>query len=132
MIFRLSAFSRNLRNELSKTRKIYFYDFGIRNALIKNFNDFELRNDKGNVWENFLIVERMKRDAVKKERKNYYFWRTYDKKEIDLIEERGGKLNGFEFKWNSRRFKKPKLFLEKYKGSKLSLVNRDNFLDFVM
>ncbi|MBU4210847.1 ATP-binding protein [Patescibacteria group bacterium] len=132
VIFRLSAFSRNLRNELNKTRKIYFYDLGIRNALIKNFNNFELRNDKGNVWENFLIVERMKRDAVKKERKNYYFWRTYDKKEIDLIEERGGKLNGFEFKWNSRSFKKPKLFLEKYKSSSLSLVNRENFLDFVM
>ncbi|MBU0974897.1 ATP-binding protein [Patescibacteria group bacterium] len=131
VIFRLPALSRNIRKEISKSRKIYFYDLGIRNALIKNFNTYDLRQDRGHVWENFLVSERKKRDIYLKESKNYYFWRTYDQKEIDLVEEQSGKMTGFEFKWSKEEFKKPLEFLHAYPNSEVSLVNKNQFLDFV-
>lgn len=132
VVFRLPALSRNLRKEISKSRKIYFYDLGIRNALIKNFNDYDIRSDKGNMWENFLVSERMKRDSYKGENKNYYFWRTYDRKEIDLVEECDGKITAFEFKWKEDKCKKHADFLSSYAESKIKLINRNKFLDFVI
>ena len=100
VIFRVGTFSRNLRNELTKTRKIYFYDNGIRNAIISNYNPVELRDDLGALWENFLMSERQKYLAYNHIYCNRFFWRTKAQQEIDCIEERGGKLYAFEFKWN--------------------------------
>ncbi|KUK76544.1 MAG: Putative ATPase (AAA+ superfamily), partial [candidate division WS6 bacterium 34_10] len=132
VIFSLSGFSRNLRKEISKMEKYYFYDNGIRNSLIKNFNDLDTRNDVGQLWENFLMVERMKKNSYNKLSVNYYFWRTYDQKEIDLIEERGGKLYGYEFKWNHKDVKEPKEWIEEYDSSEFKVIDRENFLDFVI
>jgi len=131
VIFRLPAFSRNLRKEINKSRKIYFYDLGIRNALIRNFNPYNIRNDLGQAWENLLVSERQKRDLYKKLHKNYYFWRTYDQKEIDLIEDTGGKLTGFEFKWNKLISKIPKDFIDTYPNSKTEIVNNKSYIKFV-
>lgn len=132
VIFRLPALSRNMRKEVSKSRKIYFYDLGVRNALIKNFNSYELRTDRGQVWENYLISERKKRDHYLRESKNYYFWRTYDQQELDLVEEHSGKLFGFEFKWQKNKFRRPTDFLQSYPNSEIKLINKDNFLEFVL
>jgi len=131
VIFRLRPFSRNLRTELKKLRKIYFYDTGIRNALINNFNMLDLRQDAGVLWENFMISERVKYNNNNGENKNIYFWRTHTQKEIDYLEEFGGKLRGYEFKLNKDKFKKPKEFLEAYENSKLEVVNRENYLEFL-
>jgi predicted AAA+ superfamily ATPase len=131
VIFSLSGFSRNLRKEINKMEKYYFYDNGIRNSLIKNFNDLDTRNDVGQLWENFLMIERMKNNSYNKLSVNYYFWRTYDQKEIDLIEERGGKLYGYEFKWNHKDIKAPKEWIEEYDNSEFKVIDRENFLDFV-
>lgn len=130
IIFSLNAFSRNMRKEISKSKKIYFYDVGIRNSLIQNFNSPSLRTDVGALWENLLILERMKTNSHNNVRPNTYFWRTYDQKEIDYIEEAGGILNAFEFKWTGKA-KAPKEFLEEYVNSKFTVVNRDNYFDFV-
>jgi hypothetical protein len=99
IIFKLQPLSRNLRKEISTNRKIYFYDNGIRNALIANFNPLNLRNDTGALWENFMISERIKFNHYERRFVNSYFWRTYDRQEIDLIEEHGGRFEAFEFKW---------------------------------
>jgi len=132
IIFRLPAFSRNQRNELTKTRKIYFYDLGIRNSLIQNFNPLELRNDVGALWENFLIVERMKRNEYQQISSNNYFWRNYSQQEIDYIEESGGILNCYKFKWNDRKKAKlPNSFKEAYPNHTFEVINQDNWLDFV-
>jgi hypothetical protein len=131
VIFSLSGFSRNLRKEINKMEKYYFYDNGIRNSLIKNFNDLDTRNDVGQLWENFLMVERMKNNSYSKLSVNYYFWRTYDQKEIDLIEERGGKLYGYEFKWNHKDVKAPEEWIEEYDSSEFEVIDKENFLDFV-
>lgn len=132
VIFRLPAFSRNLRTEIKKSRKIYFYDCGIRNALIRNFNSLNLRNDGGSLWENFCIIERMKANQRKDLSPNQYFWRTYSQKEIDYIEERDGKLYAFEFKWNKKKTKIPKEFLDTYKNSKFKVINKDNYQEFAV
>ncbi len=131
IIFPLRPFSRNLRKEIGKKRKIYFYDLGIRNSIIKNFNPLDVRNDTGALWENFLIAERVKTNSAGKKRVNQYFWRTYDKKEIDLVEESGGQLSGYEFKWGKGKLKPLKDFLNAYPGSSVQLINRENFMDFV-
>ncbi len=131
VIFRLSGFSRNLRKEIKKQDKIYFYDLGIRNAIINNFSNLEFRVDRGQLWENFLIIERMKLNSYREEHKNLYFWRTYTGAEIDFIEEYAGKLHAYEFKWNTKIPKPPKTWLETYKNATFDYVNRDNFLDFV-
>lgn len=101
VIFRLYGFSRNLRSEINRKVKIYFYDLGVRNALINNFNSLNLRNDSGPIFENYAIAEKVKINANLSQRSNLYFWRTYEEKEIDLIEERNGKIFGFEFKMKS-------------------------------
>lgn len=131
VIFKLSGFSRNLRKEVTKMSKYYFYDNGIRNALISNFNKIIDRDDVGRLWENFIIVERMKRNSIQKHYTNSYFWRTYDKDEIDLIEENSGKLFAYEIKWHNKNVKVPSVWKETYKNASYDIVNRDNYLKFV-
>ncbi len=132
ILYNLRGFSKNLRTEINKKSKYFFYDNGIRNAIISNFNNLDLRNDVGALWENFLVSERLKTQTYKKIVSNNYFWRTWEKKEIDWIEEREGKIFGYEFK-----FKKPKktafsLFKKVYRNSKLEIITKDNFLKFLL
>jgi hypothetical protein len=131
IIYALPAFSRNLRNELTGKNKYYFYDNGIRNALVSNFNAFDLRNDTGGLWENFMVMERIKRNAYKGYSPNLYFWRTYDQKEIDMIEERDGGLFGYEFKWGSKTPKPPKLWTDTYSEASYTVYNPENYMNFV-
>lgn len=131
IIINIRGFSRNLRKEISKTSKYYFVDLGLRNALIRNFNPLLLRNDKGAMFENFCIIERIKSFANKRGAANYYFWRTYDQKEIDLIEEREGQLFGFEFKYSKDKTKIPQEFLQTYPNSQVTIINQDNYLEFL-
>jgi len=132
VIFRLNPLRRNLRSEIGTSRKIYFYDTGIRNALISNFNPIELRQDLGVLWENFLICERIKLNHYNSKWVNYFFWRTKNQQEIDFIEETGGKISAFEFKWNP--LKNPsfsKTFKKAYPDSKSQVINKDNFNEFI-
>ncbi len=131
VIKRVYGFSRNLRKEIAKMSRFYFYDIGIRNAIIQNFNKLDLRNDLGQLWENYLFMERLKRNSYKNIHSNIYFWRTYDQKEIDLIEEREGKLFAYEIKWNKNKAKIPKEFLETYKNSEFKIINQENYLEFI-
>ncbi len=131
VIFRLSPFSRNLRNELTRLRKIYFYDTGIRNALINNFNGLYLRQDVGALWENFMICERMKRNANNGLSVNSYFWRTHSQQEMDYLEDKDGKLDAFEFKWKSGKQRIPKAFINAYPDSRVECINQNNYEEFV-
>lgn len=131
IIFRLPPLSRNLRKEISKSRKIYFWDTGIRNAVINNFNPLSLRNDIGPLWENFLIAERLKRNEILGKQVNYYFWRTWDQQEIDYIEDEGGILSGWEIKWDNKGKKPPKAWMETYKNSSYQIINKNNYLEFL-
>lgn len=131
VIFSLNGFSRNLRNEYTKSPRYYFWDNGIRNVLISNFNPLNLRDDVGKLWENYCISERLKKTHYQQQPVNHYFWRTYDQKEIDLVEDTGGKLTGFEFKWTESKTKVPKQFLDAYDHSEFQVINRDNYLDFI-
>ncbi len=132
VIFRLGAFNRNLRKELKRSRKIYFYDNGIRNSLIANFNPPEIRNDNGALWENFIIAERIKYIRNNNIWANTYFWRTQDQQEIDYIEEREGKLYAFEFKWNPKsKARLSKTFSSAYPGTQFEVINPNNFESFL-
>ena len=131
VIFKLNGFSRNLRKEISKNSRYFFYDVGIRNALINNFNSLLVRNDTGLLWENYIIMERIKKQEYSRISANNYFWRTYDQKEIDFIEEREGKLYGYEIKWSASKGKLPKEWLETYLESIYEVINKDNYLDFI-
>jgi len=131
VIFKLPAFSRNLRNEIKKGKKYYFSDNGIRNVLISNFSLPEMRQDKGALWENFLISERVKNNAYQGRFVNTYFWRTHDQAEIDYLEETDGILQAYEFKWKEKKFRFPASFLEAYPNNETSMISRDNFEDFV-
>jgi uncharacterized protein len=131
IVFPLTSFSRNLRNEIKTNRKIYFYDNGIRNAVIQNFNPMALRNDIGILWENFLISERLKKNHYHKRHCNKYFWRTKQQQEIDYLEETDGKITGFEFKWNSKaKIKTPVNFVKTYNAD-IEVISRENFKEFV-
>ena len=128
VIFRLRSFSRNLRNELKKSRKIYFYDNGIRNALLNNFNPLSLRTDKGALFENYLVSERMKFLHYSGQYANRYFWRTQSQQEIDYLEDRDGIIHAFEFKWgDSEKAKLPLTFSNAYPDHSFQLVNSTNF-----
>jgi len=132
VIFRLRSFSRNMRNELKKSQKVYFYDNGIRNALIQNFNSLNLRTDTGALWENFMLSDRRKHVDYERIFCNRYFWRTHTQQEIDYIEERGGILHAFEFKWNSKKQAKvPVSFASNYPEHKFKRVTPDNYIDFL-
>ena len=132
IIFRLSGFSRNLRKEVKKMDKIYFWDVGVRNAVIGNFNMLDNRDDVGLLWENFLVAERIKRQKYKNKLSSFYYWRLSSGAELDLVEEEAGKLSGFEFKWTKRKVHPPASWLQTYKKADFKLVNRDNWLDFVL
>jgi predicted AAA+ superfamily ATPase len=133
IIFRLRAFSRNLRSEITSANKIYFYDLGIRNALINNFNQLTIRQDIGALWENFCILERRKRNQNHRLFTNTYFWRTYEQKEIDYIEEAGGELSAFEFKWSTdARVKKPMEFFVTYPQSTFTVIHQENWKPFLL
>lgn len=128
----LFSYSRNLRDEVKAKRKCYFWDNGIRNAIISGFNNLEIRNDVGALWENFLIIERLKKQEYQPIYANNYFWRTWEQKEVDFIEERDGKLFGFEFKWSpTKKSKSKSLFLETYSNASLETVTPKNYLTFV-
>ena len=131
VVFRLPAYSRNMRTEIKKGRKIYFYDNGIRNALISNFAPLELRNDVGALWENMMVCERLKRNVYSRSYAQMFFWRTQQQQEIDLIEEMDGRLSAFEFKWRKSNARLPKAFTENYPESDFSVVTPDNYLDFI-
>ncbi len=132
IVFRLPSFSRNLRNEIKTNQKIYFYDNGIRNMVIGDLNPLELRQDKGALWENFLICERLKSNAYSKKIAKLYFWRTKQQQEIDCVEDVAGKLYGFEFKWNENaKAKIPKTFGNTYNAS-VEVIHRNNFKQFVI
>jgi predicted AAA+ superfamily ATPase len=132
VVFRLDSFSRNLRNEIKKGKKIYFYDNGIRNAVLSNFAPLELRNDTGALWENLMVSERVKYNSYTNSFAQLFFWRTHDQKEIDLIEEQDGVLKTFEFKWNSKaKARQPKIFKEIYPDSTYEVVTPDNFWKFL-
>lgn len=131
VIQKLAGFSRNLRSEITKNSRYYFLDNGVRNALINNFNVLELRNDSGELWENYLVIERLKRQEYLLEQANNYFWRTYTQKEIDLVEEREGKLFGYEMKWGAAQAKPPKEWLEAYPNASWQLINRQNYMELI-
>jgi len=131
IIYPLTSFSRNLRNEIKSNQKIYFYDNGVRNALIQNFNPIELRNDVGALWENFLVSERVKRNHYHRIFANRYFWRTKQQQELDYVEEKDGVISGFEFKWNpNAAVRIPKNFIDTY-SAEVTIVTNDNFREFV-
>ncbi len=133
VVFRIPSFSRNLRAELKKSRKIYFYDNGIRNALISNFNQLENRADVGALWENFLMSERIKQQSYSSVGVNHYFWRTTEQKEIDLLEESGENLKAFEFKWNSSaKSKVPSGFLQAYPKATFQTISMQNVDEFLL
>lgn len=132
VVFRLKGFSRNLRKEITKMDKIYFYDLGVRNILIDNLKQLKDRNDSGALWENFLIVERMKKLEYTQKLASQYYWRTYTGAELDLIEDAEGVLIGFEFKFNEKIVKAPIGWLSTYSNARFSAVNRKSYLDFIL
>lgn len=134
IVFRLGSFSRNLRNELKRSNKIYFWDLGIRNAVIGNFSQLENRNDVGEIWENFVISERLKRHALRNSFAQNYFWRTQQQKEIDLLEEEDGRLEAYEFKWNTKKanVKCPESFAKAYPEAIFHVITPDNIEDFLL
>ncbi len=131
VIYNVRGFSQNLRSEIVKKSKYYFYDNGIRNAVISNFNSLELRNDDGLLWENFLFMERLKKRSYQGIYANSYFWRTWERQEIDLVEEREGKLFGFEFKWGKSKIKPPRQWTKAYPEATFAVIDRENYLDFI-
>ena len=134
VVFRLSAFNRNLRNELKKSKKIYFYDNGVRNAVIQNFAPINLRQDMGALWENFFISERIKANHYNRNFVRCYFWRTKQQQEIDYIEEADGQLSAFEMKWNPKKVRTaiPKTFIDEYKVKQASIVTPENYLEWLV
>lgn len=132
VLHRVGGFSRNLRKEVSKSSKWYFYDNGLRNILTANVNPIELRDDIGKLWENYVISERLKYQKYNKMVVNNYFWRTYDKQEVDWLEEREGKLFAYEFKWSPKREPKAPIgWMKNYPEAEFKVINRDNYLDWV-
>lgn len=134
VLYSLPGLSRNLRNELKKTRKIFFYDTGIRNAVLQNYAPVSLRNDMEALWENFFIMERIKHNAYKGRHVNYYFWRTPTQQEIDLIEESDGEFSIFEMKWHPSKatMKFPQSFMESYHPKEAVVVTPENYLEFLI
>lgn len=132
ILFPLSGYSRNLRKEVVKTSKWYFYDNGIRNAVIADYNPINLRNDIGPLWENYIISERFKFREYNNVYANQYFWRTYDQQEIDLIEEREGKLFAFDIKWKEKKVKPPASFIKAYSDFEFNIISGDNYLNWLM
>ncbi|MCD8208780.1 MAG: ATP-binding protein [Bacteroidales bacterium] len=131
VIYRVSSYSGNLRKEVVKTKKWYFYDTGIRNAVMGAFSPLSIRQDGGALWENYMMNERRKMSLNERQHKEFYFWRTYDRQEIDLVEDDGGGLTAFEFKSGDKMPKLPKAFAETYPSATFHVVNRDNYLEYI-
>ncbi len=132
VIHKVNGFSKNLRKEVTKNSRWYFYDNGLRNTIIANLNPISLRNDIGMLWENYVISERIKYQRYNKMLVNNYFWRTYDQQEIDWVEERGGKLYGYEMKWNAKKqVKAPGAWSKNYENAEFEIINPDNYLEWV-
>ena len=132
ILHKVEGFSRNLRKEITKSNRWYFYDNGIRNGIINNFNRLEARNDVGELWENYLVTERIKFQNYNQKSVSNFFWRTYDQQELDWLEEENGKLSGFEFKWNeNRKAKIPTAFAKAYPEATFEVINKQNYLEFI-
>ncbi|MCP4710676.1 MAG: ATP-binding protein [Planctomycetes bacterium] len=131
VIFRRNGFSRNLRKEITKNPRYYFFDNGICNGLIQNFNPLNIRNDRGRLWENYIMSERLKMQEYTRQIGRSYFWRTYDRKEIDLVEERNGQLFGYEVKWSPQQVKPPKDWQIAYPGAHFEVIHSHNYLEFI-
>ncbi|MBG6111786.1 putative AAA+ superfamily ATPase [Flavobacterium sp. CG_9.10] len=133
IIFKVEGFSRNLRKEIVKSSRWYFYDNGIRNGIINNFNRLDSRTDIGDLWENYLASERVKKQNYQKIKAKNYFWRTYDQQELDWLEETVEELHGFEFKWNEKKkVKIPTAFAKAYPDATFEVINKSNYLDFIL
>lgn len=132
IIYPMRGFRRNMRKEISKSNRWYFYDNGIRNALLRNYHSLNMRGDSGQLWENYMMSERMKVNSYLKRRVNCYFWRTYDQQEIDLIEEHSDGLNAFEFKWDKQNVKVPGAWQKTYPESSFEVIHQENYLNFVL
>lgn len=131
VVFKLPAFSRNLHKEIAKSDRWYFWDNGIRNAIIRNFNQLSLRQDQGQLWENYIVSERLKKAAYQEELTRFYFWRTYDQQEIDLIEEEGGQLLAYELKWGKKKAKVPAAWAKTYPHASFQIVHPGQYLDYI-
>ncbi len=132
IIFRLPAYSKNLRNEIKRNQKIYFYDTGVRNTIINNFTPLSMRTDKGALWENFLLAERLKQNIYKETYTDMHFWRTKQQQEVDLVEINNGKITGFEIKWEAKKQIKLPLTFTKTYNAKSKIIDKNNFIDFVI
>ena len=132
VIYRMPGFSKNLRKEITKNKKIYFFDVGVRNALIEDFTNPDKRPDIGHLWENFIISERIKRNSYLRAHLNSYFWRTYTGAELDYVEQGAGQLSGVEIKWGDKNMKPPKSWLENYPGADFKTINQLNYQEFVL
>ena len=132
IVHKVEGFSRNLRKEISKSPRWYFYDNGIRNAIVANFNPIDLRDDIGLLWENYMISERIKYQKNKRMVVNNYFWRTYDQQEIDWVEEREGILFGYEFKWSKKNVKTPVAWAKAYPEAKYHVITPENFEEWII
>jgi uncharacterized protein len=133
ILHKVEGFSRNLRKEITKSNRWYFYDNGIRNGIINNFNRLEARNDVGELWENYLVTERIKFQNYNQKAVSNFFWRTYDQQELDWLEEENGKLSGFEFKWNeNRKAKIPTAFAKAYPEATFKVINKQNYLEYIL
>lgn len=131
IVFKVEGFSRNLRKEVTKNPRWYFYDNGTRNTLVANFNDLKQREDTGMLWENYLVAERIKYQFYHNMIVNNYFWRTYDQQEVDWVEERNGRLYGYEFKWSGKKAKIPKGWENTYPDAAFEVISQENYLDFI-
>lgn len=132
VLYKVNAYSKNPRKEISKSSRWYFYDNGIRNTLIANVNVLELRNDQGQLWENYLVTERLKYQSYNNILVNNYFWRTYNQQEVDWVEEREGKIYGYEFKWNMNKIKgAPTSWKKLYPDAEFITIHQENYLDFI-
>lgn len=131
IIYPLTGYSNNLRKEVTKSKKWYFFDNGLRNALINNFSPLSQRNDVGQLWEQYILSERIKNNAYQGYHPQYFFWRTYDGQEIDLIESHNGKLKAFECKWKTKQAKKPVAFDKAYPDAVFAVVNQEQYLDII-
>lgn len=131
VVINIRGFSRNRRKEITSKSKYYFLDNGIRNAIIANFNPLDIRDDIGKLWENFLVVERLKKQSYHRIYANNYFWRTWDQKEIDWVEERDGKLFGYEFKWKPQKRKFASAWRESYPEATAEIIDKENYLEFI-
>lgn len=132
IVKKIRGFSRNLRNEITKKAKYYFLDNGVRNAVISQFNPLSLRNDIGALWENFIFMELLKKSTIEEKFDNYYFWRTHTGQEIDIIKETNGQLTAIECKWSEGEGAAPALWLETYKGASFAVINKENYLEYLL